>query len=95
MPERLTPLSVAMPEAFVVGQAGLPVTPQTDVPFSAKLIVLPPIAALVLAFFSVAVSVTVPPNVPEAGSTVRVVGGRMFVGNERLPLLVLCLLSPL
>ena len=95
MPERLTPLKVATPDAFVVGQAGFPVTPQTVVPFNAKLIDLALIAALLLAFFSVAVSVTVPPKVPDAASTVRVVAGSVFVSNEKLSLLVLCLPSPL
>src|SRR6266498_3040245 len=94
MPERLTPLKVATPEAFVVGQAGFPVTPQTVVPFNAKLIALPLIPALVLAFLSVAVTVTVPPKVPDAGSTVSVVVGRVLVESEKLPALVLCSPSP-
>ena len=84
MPERLTPLSVATPEPLV---AGLP----TLVPLSVKLIVLPLMAALVLAFLSVAVNVTVPPNVPVAGSTVSAVAVRFVTAA---PLLVACFPSP-
>ena len=61
----------------VATQSAAPVEPVVAdpkvVPLSLNAIDLPLINALVLAFFSVAVSVDDPPKVPEAGSTVRVV----------------------
>jgi hypothetical protein len=86
-PERLTPLRVATPDAFVVA---LP----TLVPLSLKLIVFPLTAVLSDVLFSVADRVTVAPVVPVAGAAVRVVAGSVLIVSVVLPLLVLCFASP-
>ena len=64
IPERLTPFSVATPEAFVVPDPA-------DVPLSVKVIVLP-LTPLPLDV-RVATRLTVPPYVPLAEATVSVV----------------------
>jgi hypothetical protein len=76
-----------MPLAFV---AAVP----TNVLFSVKLIVLPAMTALVLAFRSVADRFTVPPKGPVAGSTVSVVAGRVLIDSGVLPELAACAAPP-
>src|SRR5437764_15351835 len=71
MPLRLTPVRVARPLPFVVGQVTTVAPPQTAVPWRLKLMVLlgtgfPPAV-------SVAVSVAVPPYVPVPETNVMLV----------------------
>ena len=88
IPERLALLSVATPLVFVVAVPAL-------LPLSRKVIVFPLITAFVEAFFSVAESEAVPPNVPEADATVRVVFGRLFAATVWFPEpLFRCFTSP-
>lgn len=64
MPDKLTLLSVATPEVFVVAVPTL-------VPFSLKLMDLPLTPELSDVLVSVAVNVVVPPYVPVAVATAR------------------------
>ena len=75
IPERLTPLSVATPEALVVAVPTL-------VSSSLKLIVLLPTP--VAPEVSVAVRLTVPPTVPVAALTVSVVAVRFVIAPALL-----------
>ena len=88
MPARLTPLSVATPDALVVAVPAF-------APLSLKVIVFPLSAALSLFLFSVADRLTVWPKVPEAGLTVSVDADRLLIVSDVLAFAaLLCFVSP-
>src|ERR1043165_21032 len=89
MPERLTPASVATPFESVEGQAGVPPTTQTGLPFRVKLTVLP-LQGVVTDLSSVAVRGGVELKTPlpetleiEDGAGVAQGAGVKFVGVSR------------
>src|SRR5436190_13046663 len=71
MPATLTPTSVAVPLPAVVGQGGSDRAPQTAVPLSLKVTVLPLTPVAGEPDVRVALKFAVPPNVPLAGLTAR------------------------